>query len=82
MKIQFKKLSWIKLGGAHECYTTPFRFMIWETEQGLFLLETHSHIGLEQRVFCQHLEEAKNNAQKWLEVQLSKFIETSKTPAL
>lgn len=81
MKIQFKKLVWVPTGETHECYTTPFRFTIYEENQGLFLLEAHSHKGLEQRVFCQTLDIAKGYAQNFLEITLTKFIETSETPA-
>lgn len=81
MKIQFKKLVWITTGETHECYTTPFRFTIYEENQGLFLLEVHSHKGLERRIFCQTLNQAKDNAQSFLEIQLTQFIETSETPA-
>lgn len=79
--IQFKKLVWVMQAGQYECYTTPFRFIIYSLNEGLFLLEMHSHKGLEQRVFCQTLNQAKDNAQSFLEKQLTQFIETSETVA-
>lgn len=80
MSIKFKKLVWVETGHSHECYTTPFRFVIYEENEGLFLLETHSYKGLEQRAFCQHLNEAKDHAQTFLEIKLTQFIETSEDP--
>jgi len=81
MKIQFKKLVFQQTVYAHECYTTPFRFIIYTTENGVYLLEIHSHIGLEKRMFCIELEGAKKSAQRWFESQLTQFIETSENAA-
>ena len=84
MKIQFKKLVWVKQkNGVFQSTNSISRFTLidvgkrWDVR---FFVEIYSIDGFIQRIWGETIDECKQAAQKWFEEQLTQFIETSENP--
>ena len=85
MKIQFKKLVWVKQkNGVFQSANPLCRFTLidvgerWEVR---FFVEIYSIDGFLQRIWGETIDECKQAAQRWFNEQLAQFIETSENPA-
>ena len=87
MKIQFKKLVWAnKRKSKFTCENTLCSFSITRENTGLYdwyleIRTTDPDGEIFYHDYHWSVENAKEDAQRWFEEQLTQFIETSENPA-